>query len=240
MDISFSYRSPYASLPDVQTQLSLLWQVALFLDDIGIPLEQWCPTADTPEDALLNQAFDRNGPSAALIALTRENKRLSGDFPMDVTAVWNGIRGAGSVGISHILFPGAASAASVFKISSSAAAPLLDKENLVQIASRLLTLFPAPFISISHSRYNALHKVFKERPGAGWMLFLPRQITPADVPAAQELRPLLDAQGTQRGTFVISTRDEAFDVTNDAHLSRAAAIEMQLVDKDLLPRFDQL
>lgn len=239
MDISFSYRSIYPSLPDVNTQLGQLWQAAVILDGIGIPLTDWYPTAENPDDALRNCAFDSNGPSPAAVAIAKENDRHNDDKDMRSMAVWNGKRRAGSAGISNILFPADSPASCTFEISSTGVAPLLDKANVIQVATKLLDLYPAPFISVSESRYDAIHKVFKDRPGVGWMLYLPRKITTSDVPEAQELIAVTDKNGEQRGTFVVSIKDEPFSVKNEEHIKIATAIEIRLVDKDMLPRYGE-
>lgn len=82
-------------------------------------------------------------------------------------------------------------------------------------------------------------KVFKDRPGVGWMLYLPQTLTAKQVPEAAELIPVTDGDNKQIGTIIVSTTEE-FSDENPEHVKRANAIEIRLVDQDLLPRYMDL
>lgn len=83
--------------------------------------------------------------------------------------------------------------------------------------------------------YYTTHRVFPKRPGAGWMLYLPRAIAREELPEAAELVPVV-GRDTQRGTIIVSVSDGIFSAENSEHLRIANAIEMRLADLDLLPR----
>lgn len=72
------------------------------------------------------------------------------------------------------------------------------------------------------------------------MLYLPEILTPAQVPEAPELIPVWDQDKKQKGTIVVSVRNETFSVKNKEHIKAANAIEIRLADQDLLPRFSDL
>ena len=87
-------------------------------------------------------------------------------------------------------------------------------------------------------------KVFKDHPGVGWMLYLPRVLTAQQIPEARSFVPVMgkDAKGNNRqvGTIVVSVTDEPFSDKNHEHVKIANAIEIRMVDQDLLPRFTDL
>jgi Immunity protein 52 len=59
----------------------------------------------------------------------------------------------------------------------------------------------------NHSGYFK-RMAFKDRPGVGWMLYLPREYTQADVPEARALIPLTKEQ-PQMGTIIVCFTDGA-------------------------------
>jgi len=59
------------------------------------------------------------------------------------------------------------------------------------------------------------------------------------VPEARELIPVMDDR-QQRGTIIVSVIDEPFSADNPEHVKVANAIEVRLVDQDLLPLFSEL
>jgi hypothetical protein len=104
-------------------------------------------------------------------------------------------------------------------------------------------LFAPSVVSVETASYFD-KKVFKDRPGVGWMLYLPRVLTAQQVPEARALVPVMgkNAKGKdeQRGTIIVSVTDAPFSDENSEHVKVANAIEIRLVDQDLLPRFQDL
>ncbi len=92
--------------------------------------------------------------------------------------------------------------------------------------------------------YYVYRPMFSDRPGVGWMLYLPRALTAQQVPEARLLVPVMagdDRQVPQLiGTVIVSVTDEPFDEANPEHARIANAIEIRLVDQDLLPRYADL
>ncbi len=86
----------------------------------------------------------------------------------------------------------------------------------------------------SHGYFD--HKTFKNRPGVGWMLYLPTVLNASQVPEANFLVPVLAPDNKQVGTIIVSVTDGPFSHENQEHLRIANAIEIRLVDQDLLPR----
>lgn len=74
----------------------------------------------------------------------------------------------------------------------------------------------------------------------GWMLYLPQVLTARQIPEARALVPVLGADEKQIGTVIASVTDEPFSDENPEHVRIANAIEIRLVDQDLLPRYAEL
>lgn len=240
MNIQFAYKAGIDSLPSILEQLNQLWKVATALDKIGMPLEDWCPPADTPDNARRNVAFEKNGPSEAAISIFKEEEKNDPSETFRALGVWNGQEDTGGAVILHELSVGSNSSNSAFEINAKAVHALEEKGNIVQIINTLLEIFPAPYIQVSPPPYETRHAVFEDRPCVGWMLYLPEILTPAQVPEAPELIPVWDQDKKQKGTIVVSVRNETFSVKNKEHIKVANAIEIRLADQDLLPRFSNL
>ena len=106
-------------------------------------------------------------------------------------------------------------------------------------SAKLTRIWPALSIEVGSFIYASEHKVFEKRPGAGWMLYLPRVLTSLQVPEAASLIPVMDGE-LQKGTIVVSVVDEPFSAAKEEHVAVANAIELRLVDQDLLPLYAEL
>ncbi|MBO9328339.1 hypothetical protein GHR37_04290 [Achromobacter xylosoxidans] len=103
----------------------------------------------------------------------------------------------------------------------------------------VVDVFRPYYVSVLPTGY-AEHKVFDDKPGVGWMLYLPQVITAQQVPEAQALIPVSAAGKKQAGTIIVSVADEVFSLDDPRHIELANQIEMRLVDQDLLPRYADL
>ncbi|MCP1575007.1 hypothetical protein RB25_19990 [Herbaspirillum rubrisubalbicans] len=240
MDIKFTYRYEQSTLPDVSGQLKMLWRTAVLLDQVGVPMADWCPPADTPENSLRNKAFDDGGPSQAALAIFKEEDKDRDEKDVRSMAVWNGLLEEGSILMNHTLVVREYPSKSTFSLQSTSVPALMEKSKMIQVVKGLLEIWPAPFISVTDPPYDAIHKVFDDRPGVGWMLYLPKVIKASQVPEAQELIPVEDSTGKQKGTIVVSILDEPFSVQNEEHIKVATSIEIRLVEQDLLPRRSEM
>lgn len=72
------------------------------------------------------------------------------------------------------------------------------------------------------------------------MIYLPTILTEHQVPEARALIGVDDEGDQQMGTIVVSVTDEPFSGTDPEHVRSANAIEVRLVDQDLLPRYIDL
>lgn len=83
-------------------------------------------------------------------------------------------------------------------------------------------------------------RIHDDRPGVGWMIYLPLILSVPQVPEARALVPVRDQDDRPLGTIVVSVVDGAFSETDPEHLRIAQAIETRLVDQDFLPRYESL
>ncbi|NZA24920.1 immunity 52 family protein [Luteimonas sp. SJ-92] len=80
--------------------------------------------------------------------------------------------------------------------------------------------------------YLVSYAAFPHRKALGWMGYVPRRVTADQLPSAAEL-----AQVPGKGTIVVAV-NEAFSLSNKAHIKQANIVEMELVDLGLLPVID--
>jgi hypothetical protein len=220
-----------AVLPSIEDHYGALWGIAKFLQTLGVPLDEWFPPADTEQNSLLNKAFTDTGPSSAALALARADKD---NHATDLRSlgVWNGKEDDG--GIVYSITYDTGRIPSVFRFSCEEVAALSDYRNTAKFVQNIATIWKPMVIQIRPSEY-ADKRVFPDRPGAGWMLYLPFDIDAHQVPEAADVIKVMDQKGKNRQGSLIVTVAETFDVHNPEHIKKANAIETRLVDQDLLP-----
>ncbi len=226
-------------MPTEAEQLQDLWRVASLLVPLGFPLDGWFPPADTPEHSLLNQAFNATGPTPAAIAMLvaeKQEKELAG---WREAGVWNGTEDTGGVVYTSSLTIAPKPARCTFRLNSKRVPALGNKELVLPIVLGLLEIWPASTLEVSPYKYTSMQTVFPDRPGVGWMLYLPKVLTVQQVPEAGALIPVMSGK-KQAGTIIISVADEPFSADNPEHVRIANKIEVRLVDQDLLPRYSDL
>ena len=117
----------------------------------------------------------------------------------------------------------------------------LQYSKVLSTLQKMVELWNPLFASVEPDFYDP---VFKDRPGVGWMLYLPRVLTADEVPEARVLVPVMraDEKGKKKqfGTIVVSVTDGPFSDQNPEHVKIANAIEIRMVDQDLLPRYADL
>ncbi|AGK50101.1 hypothetical protein BTI_5441 [Burkholderia thailandensis MSMB121] len=99
----------------------------------------------------------------------------------------------------------------------------------------MVAVFGSALAEVSADEY-AVKQVFDDKPGLGWMLYLPKILTPQQTPEARVLIPVPE-KGKQTGTIIVSVTDAPFSVDNPEHVAIANRIESRLVDQDLLPAY---
>lgn len=230
LKISANFRTG-ETLPAIEEQYHDLWRLASALATIGLPIDGWCPPADTPANSRLNSAFTVAGPTTAALALARADKdNLALD--LRTLGVWNGEEDAG--GMTYTTTYNTGRIPSNLFLNEESIPAFENFQNVAQLVRAIVEIWNPMLVKVTPWSYNE-HQIFNDRPPVGWMIYLPFELTSKQVPEAAQLIPIVDRQKkVVQGTLVVSTTD-VFDVENPEHIKKANAIETRLVDQDLLP-----
>lgn len=95
------------------------------------------------------------------------------------------------------------------------------------------------FVENKNGYSNEYKKVFPDRIPCGWMLYVPTIVLPELLPEAARVVPVLNEEGKQKGTIIISTED-VFDGSKKEHIEKSNDIEIRLLDLGLLPLITEL
>ncbi|MES3020876.1 MAG: immunity 52 family protein [Pseudomonadota bacterium] len=235
--LELQYRRNGRALPTVDLQLQELFRFAQALSAFSPLLTEWYLTSDKDlADALRYKAFDANGPTSAALAIVKTESKNVHDIRS--VSVWNGAENNANAAVlsSRCNVLGRPDA---FKFGLKLQPEVLDWKTGAQWMQAALAIWPADFSNFGPFWY-AEKKVFKDRPGVSWMLYLPKILTIRQVPEARALVPVMGPGKKQIGTIIVSVTDERFSAENAAHVKIANDIEIRLVDQDLLPRYADL
>ena len=226
--------------PALEDDLFALFHLRQHLRQFSPKLTDWFLGGITKEDANLYAAFDEDGPTAALTAVLKEKGRQEkGMLPlMRSVGLWNGeeqIEGA----TMGLLFRHTKQPSQVD--FGTRLSDFLVYTKVLSTVQEMANIWKPLFVSVEPVFYDS---VFKDRPGVGWMLYLPHVLTVHQVPEARALVPVMSenekGKKVQTGTIIVSVTDEPFSDENPEHVKIANAIEIRLVDQDLLPRYISL
>lgn len=242
IEIHGDFRDVTLAVTDFETVITRLGRIAdAIAQRGGIAKSEWHLQGDTAEEAKLYPAFDGGAPSTAALAVIREEFRNV----RDVTSVgmWahpEGTEIGGSM-TCHILPPGESCSleVSLSNRAEPANSELVNYPDFVQYVGLIAAEFKPNIIQVWPLDYFE-KRVFDDKPGVGWMLYLPKVITVQQVPEARALIPVPEAGKKQIGTIIVSVVDAVFSVDNPEHIEVANRIEIRLVDQDLLPAYADL
>lgn len=202
-------------------------------------LDEWLLKGNTKDEAYRYEVFDTAGPTTAAIAVLTESLKAAVD--PKIVSMWNGREGPEGASLQYV--GRIAPETSMIVLRAKPAAFSTTVEPVLTTILKTAGLFAPAVVSVETTSYFD-KKVFKDRPGVGWMLYLPRVLTIQQVPEARALVPVMgkDEKGKDKqiGTIIVSVTDEPFSDENPEHVKIANAIEIRLVDQDLLPRFADL
>lgn len=202
--------------------------------------KEWFLRAKRVQDAWLYPLLDESGDVASAIQAVL-NTRYQNSAGAISVALWNGkeeeTEGA-AIGYRYRCDPIPDELEIEYPNPISGLKRLSNAESTKRIAAYLAENWTPLFISAAPFFYGEV-KVFQDRPGVGWMLYLPIALTAQQVPEAGALIPVMEDK-KQKGTIIISITDGPFDIDNPEHVKIANAIEIRLVDQDLLPRYVDL
>ena len=239
--LELQYRRADGELPSVEVQMDELFRFSRVISSFSPLLQQWFLTSDkSKEDALLYEAFDSVGPTTAAMAVLRHESKGVNDLRS--ISVWNGAEGKGDT--AHLSSRcNVLGRPDAFEFGLKVSPDVTDWQTGAAWIDAAVHIWPALFASFAPFWHNE-RRVFKDRPGVGWMLYLPRVLTVQQVPEARALVPVIgkDAKDKDKqiGTIIVSVTDAPFSDENPEHIKIANAIEVRLVDQDLLPRFSEL
>ncbi len=186
---------------------------------------------DTLEEAQAGEVYAADGqPSSAAVAALENEYR--GEETSSL-GIWDG-SADDSIGASVEVFACGGHFPDTVSIGARGAF-IENKDLVVGVVVATAQEFSPAVISAAPDGY-AEKQAFQDRPGVGWMIYLPVELGTQQIPEAQEIVPVLSADRKRRlGTILVSIKDEVFSADNEEHLAVAHAIEARLISMDLLP-----
>lgn len=238
--VSMFHAAPNSPLHTVSGAYELLRPLAQWLGDKDPLLSAWyLARGKTAEESLQYRAFveEVNGETACLAVLAQEAKNL-GEVGV---SLWNGEESVETGAALHLVMSrGPFTSDLTLMLGGSSSQPRIGdyKATAEFLAMAVRSTRPECGFVYHRSGYGN-KQTFKDRPGVGWMLYLPRVFTAQELPEARALVPVFD--GKERlGTIIVSVTDAVFDDNNAEHLQIARDIETRLVSNDWLPTWTQL
>lgn len=243
-DLEIRFRSETNASTSITSEMDRLFSLlrgTVSVDSLLRPAK-WLVATGEKDSSYLYQAFDDSGPTTAAIAVIREANKNS--TAVQSFSLWNGEEDHTTGASITALFrrqDGRSSSLTFGMDSQPDGFRLENYANGMKLLTEAVQIYSPLYCAIVPSQYEP---VFPDRPGVGWMLYLPRVLSVQQVPEARALVPVTgkDEKGkeVQIGTIVVSVTDAPFSDENPEHVKVANAIEIRLVDQDLLPRFSEL
>jgi hypothetical protein len=189
--------------PTLEDDLDAMFRLRQHLRQLSSKLTDWFLGGNSREEALLYSAFDERGPTVELVSILKKKSDKNKDkLPISHSfGFWNGREGTdgASMGLSAIQAKGPSFVRFDLKIPE-----FLTYPNALSTTKKMVEIWKPLYISVAQVFYD---RVFKDRPGVGWMLSLPRVLSVEQVPEARALVPVMskDAQGkeAQTGTIIV-------------------------------------
>ncbi|MES2742205.1 MAG: immunity 52 family protein [Pseudomonadota bacterium] len=225
----------YAGDLSVDTMLPEMWQFIQQLSRLSPNLNGWLLAGPSKEEASLYEVYKDGKPTAAAKAAL-EN-RLEGKIDPRIITMWNGKDDHEGASLRFMGRPKEHLSLITFDGYPQSFSP--DWRAIAEVLIAGAAIWTPHYISVESNGYRE-RKIFKDRPGIGWMQYLPTVLTVQQVPEARALVPVLGAGNKQIGTIIVSVIDAPFSDENPDHVKIANAIEIRLVDQDLLPRYADL
>jgi hypothetical protein len=239
-DLEVRFRDDLIGASSIESQMDCVFKLlreTASLDPLLRPAH-WLIATGEKDSSYLYQAFDDNVPTTAALAVIREDNK--GSTAVQSYSLWNGEEDHTKGASITCLFnrqDGCSSSLSFRMRSEPDGFRLESAANGIKLLLDVVQIYKPLYCAFSPGQYDA---VFPDRPGVGWMLYLPRVLTVQQVPEAHALVPVLGADKKQTGTIIVSVTDEPFSDQKPEHVKIANAIEIRLVDQDLLPRYANL
>lgn len=202
-------------------------------------LSRWFLAAGSLEEALQYEAFAKgyNGHEATKAILTARYAKST----EPVIVLWNGEDSAdtGAGLVLSIVDSVYTSELDISLDGPPGQSRIGGWKSVAELVALAVVDLRPEYASVQDRTAYFKKKVFPDRPGVGWMLYLPRTLSAQDVPEAEALVPVMEGK-TQLGTIMVSVTDTVFDELKPEHVKRSNAIETRLVSQDMLPTWTQL
>ena len=161
--------------------------------------KDWLLKGNSISEAYLYQVFDGEGlvTKAAEAVLETAQKKSDVRF----ISVWNGVESFDEAVTAsyHFHQPGPIPSDITIEPSRNGIYNLLNLPLAQSLVASFVREFNPSCVSIFPINYFS-RQVFKDRPGVGWMLYLPRVLTTQQVPEARALVPVMS--GNEKGKQV--------------------------------------
>ncbi|ASL42528.1 hypothetical protein bAD24_I03495 [Burkholderia sp. AD24] len=245
MQILAQFHSPpdFAKPGDFVTHLTRMWTIIDALVQRDTRLAAWYLQADTEDEARLYPVFVAPGaPSTPALAVLSRRYKGEASFAK-VVGIWNGHTDTNAATASLAVDTGALPEEIEIDIplrsEHGEVVEFCDFEAMTEFVAVVVKTYRPLYVSVGPREYF-YKQVFDDRPGVGWMLYLPRIVTMQQVPEARALIPVHAAGKQQTGTIIVSVTDTVFSTDNPEHIEIANRIEIRLIDQGLLPRYADL
>lgn len=238
--VSLFHAAPDSPVQVVKGAYELLRPLAQWLGAKDPLLSQWYLGGKSLTEAEQYQAFvdEVNGHTACLAVLEAQNKKNVGEIGV---FIWNGQNSPDTgASLSILMSSGPFTSDLTLSLGGDPAKPRIGDYKDTAEFLMMMVRATRPECSFVYDRAGyGNRRTFKDRPGVGWMLYLPRTFTTQELPEARALLPVLE--GKERlGTIIVSVTDAVFDDNNPEHLEIARDIETRLVSNDWLPTWAQM
>ncbi|WDD93504.1 immunity 52 family protein [Burkholderia sp. FERM BP-3421] len=232
MKITSRFRDPQQDATDLPRAFGRLGDIAKAIHEATPQFSTWYLTGNSKKEALLYPAFeDWHATTAALAVLRTEFE--GAEQRAQMISLWDGgdDEQAGAK-LTFLIAPKTRPKKIEADFNDERA--LSIDQALDVVRAMVATTAPA-YITVEPHGY-AERQVFDDKPGVGWMLYLPIKITQRQLPEARALVPVVVDDQTA-GTVIVSVADDVFSIDNPEHVEIANRIEIRLADQDLLPTY---
>lgn len=233
--------APDSPLREAGNALEALRPYAKWLGEHDPTMKHWYLGGESLEEAQQYEAFadEINGHVAATALLRAKYKQSTAP----VVFLWNGQDDSKTgaslcLSVTERIYPSSID----LELDGTAANPRsewTDYRLVAEFVAMLARDFNPEACSVYRGSAYFKHMVYTDRPGVGWMLYLPRICTQADLPEARALVPVMKDK-KQMGTIIVSVTDAVFSAKNEEHVRVAREIETRLVSNDWLPTWAQM
>lgn len=207
MIITARFRDDALEPTDFRAILERIAPIVAVLREKNPELGQWYLSTDTKETSLLYEAYEDGQPGRAILAVLGEEFKSVGE-PAHIS-LWDGNSNQKRGATLSVLMAFKGSPHSVV-IRLYRAEELGDATSVVDVISVIARTLEPAFVAVAPKSY-VVEKVFQDRPGVGWMLYLPCNLSTKEVPEAQALVPVKQEK-RQIGTIIVTLKDEIFSV----------------------------